>query len=272
MTRFIQKLIRKVFRDDCMGLAGEMAYNLILSLVPLMVFLTSLSGLVGGQREIYPMILDFINRFAPTHATKLLTDTIQAIIHGSSAGLTVLGFLGVIWSASGAGGVVVKSLHRAYGLSRRSFPFWYASLLSILIVLSLGLLLTSASYLILFGNFLLAWADRYFLLPSDMEAWLYGLRWLVVIFGIYMGAAFTYTLILRSKVQRMAWKNSFWGSLFFVFFWLSASWLFSLYVEHMHRFNPVYGALGALIILVTWLYYSSLIFLIGGEITALSKE
>jgi membrane protein len=269
---FMTDLWRRIGEDDCPGLASEMAYNLILSFVPTLIFLTSLSGLIGGQADTYPLLTDVIQRFAPAPAKVLLRDTMQAIVQGSSAGLTIVGFLGTVWAASKAAGIIVKGLHKAYGLSGYPFPFWYAPLLSVGLVLSLGVLLLAASYLILFGNLLLDWLSRLLALPGDTVGLLQGLRWLIVLVVIHGGITLTYALLLRPRAGRLPWRTSVPGALFFMVSWLSVSWLFSLYVERFPQFNPVYGALGALIILVTWLYYSSLVFFIGGEITALRAD
>lgn len=269
VKNFTIELWRQISEDDCQGLASEMAYNLILSLVPTLIFLTSLSGLIGGQADIYPLLTDVIQRLAPPPAKTLLSETMKAIVQGSSTGLTIVGFFGTLWTASQAAGSLIKGLHKAYGLERHPFPFWYGHLMSIIIVLSLGLLLIMASYLILFGNLLLEWLSRIWALPGDTVSLLQGLRWLIILVVILGGIAFAYALMLRPRIGRLLWRKSMPGALFFVLSWMSVSYLFSLYVEHFQQLNPIYGALGALIILVTWLYYSSFVFFIGGEITAL---
>jgi membrane protein len=259
----------KVNRNDCAGLAAEMSYHLIVSLIPLFLFLTSLSGLIGGQKEIYPMIQDFIQRFAPAPSIALLNETMDAVIHGSSTGLTTIGFIGTLWSASGAAGIVVKGLQRSYGLAGRPFPIWYGPWLAIAVVLSLGVITVSATYLIMFGNMLFNWLTSVWQISGHWEGIFTALRWAIVILGIRYGVAFAYTLTLRPQVHHFAWKEARTGSWFFVIAWLTGSWLFSLYLSHLPQFNPVYGSLGVLIILVTWFYYSSFVFFIGGEVTAL---
>ncbi len=268
-VNYVLTLSRKMGQDDCTGLAGEMAYNLILSMIPMIIFLTSLAGLAGGQQEVFPLAMDFIRRLAPAHTTGLLLDTFQAIVHGSSAGLTVIGLLGSLWSASGVGGVIIKGLQRAFGLEGRKFPFWYSYWLSLLIVLSLGGLLIVATYLILFGDFLLRWLTARLHLQADMLLLLSLVRWGVAIVGLHGATAFIYGLVLRPRAGRLAWRTVYTGSWFFVLGWLVLSLLFSLYIDRLHQFNPVYGAMGVVILLVTWLYYSSLVFFIGGEMTAL---
>ena len=58
------------------------------------------------------------------------------------------------------------------------------------------------------------------------------------------------------------------GTFFFSFFWMIGSWGFSLYLSNLNTYNRVYGTIGAFAILMVWLYYTSLIVLIGGEINS----
>ena len=58
------------------------------------------------------------------------------------------------------------------------------------------------------------------------------------------------------------------GTAFFTVFWLIGSWGFSLYVSHLSTYNIVYGTIGAFFILMVWLYYTSIVLLIGGEINS----
>lgn len=271
--QWIISLIKKVNDDDCFGLSGEMAYTLILSLIPLFVLMVGLLGVIGEQKEIYPLIVSFVARMAPKHATSLILDTLHAVIDSPSANITVLGLLGTLWSASNVGNVVIKGLERAYGLSEKYFSIWYRPILSVLIVLSFGLVMVLSAYFVILGNVMVDWVYRLFGHAESLAFWFQGwlklLRWFVIVSGILTSVGFTYTLVLRPKIGRNAWKKAFAGSLFFVFSWLVLSLLFSFYVDNLNQINPVYGALGAPIVLVTWLYYSSLAFFVGGEITAL---
>ena len=63
-------------------------------------------------------------------------------------------------------------------------------------------------------------------------------------------------------------KSAIPGSFFFVIFWLAASWGFSIYVNNLKTYNMVYGTIGAFAVLMVWLYYTSILILIGGEINS----
>ncbi|WP_303674199.1 YihY/virulence factor BrkB family protein [Vampirovibrio chlorellavorus] len=265
---WLRGLFQKVSADDCQGLAAEVAFNMIQSLIPATFFLISLFGLLGQTSVFYALSVDFIDELAPAHTGSLLLHLLDATIRGSTTGLTLAGMMITLWSASGSGGVIVKGLRRAYGIPEKGFPFWYTPMVSIVLVLLLGLMLVVAIYLIMFGDALISWLHGRFHLPFSAVTLLRISRWLVLGCGITAITTLTYALILRPKTGGFRWRVSLPGAVFFLIAWVSVSELFSLYINHLHQFNPVYGALGALIILVTWLYYSALIFFVGAEITA----
>jgi membrane protein len=63
-------------------------------------------------------------------------------------------------------------------------------------------------------------------------------------------------------------KSALPGTIFFTTFWLVGSWGFSIYVNNLSTYNLVYGTIGAFFILMIWLYYTSILLLIGGEINS----
>ena len=68
--------------------------------------------------------------------------------------------------------------------------------------------------------------------------------------------------------EKIKSKSSLPGTLFFCVFWLLGSWWFSVYINNLNTYNRVYGAIGAFAMLMVWLYWTSLIMLIGGEINS----
>ena len=66
--------------------------------------------------------------------------------------------------------------------------------------------------------------------------------------------------------DKIRFKSILPGTFFFSLFWMLGSWCFSLYLSNLNAYNKVYGAIGAVAILMVWLYFTSIIILIGGEI------
>jgi membrane protein len=266
---FLKALLLKIKQDDCQGLASEMAYHFILAIIPAFIFLFSLFGMIGRVNDLLPLVMQTLSRLAPPHTLELLQQTVYGVFEGSSGQLTIIGFGVAIWSAAGGASVVIKGLHRAYGIPETEQPFWYGSLISLLILLSLGGMTLVASSLILFGNHVMHLLEVKFALPLNMLLLINSVRWTIIIGGLVFFSAFVYALVLRRIRKRLEWKAALWGSVVFVMLWIVISNLFGLYVGNIREFNPFYGTLGAVVLLMTWLYLSSLSILIGGEVTAL---
>ena len=114
-----------------------------------------------------------------------------------------------------------------------------------------------------FCNFLLLKNTTHTLNPMCHRQDLY------VIPIIYLMAFLSYYILpdLRGK-DSFKRKSALPGTVFFTTFWLVGSWGFSIYVNNLSTYNLVYGTIGAFFILMIWLYYTSILLLIGGEINS----
>jgi membrane protein len=260
-------LTKKIKEDDCPGLAAEMAYHLLLSFIPGLIFIFSLLGLIGKKMELYPVAVDMLNKLAPPHTVELLSQTLLAVVRGSSQGLTYIGFGIALWSASHGARVLIKGLDRASNFSEKGHTFWYFPTMSLVTVVSLGLMMVIASNLIVFGDLILNWLSGYFSIQNKVML-INLLRWVIAIGGITLFTTVVYSTVFRFQIGFFIYKETFTGALCFVILWLIISILFGVYVENFRYFNPVYGVMGGIIILMTWMYLSALSLLIGGEIAA----
>jgi membrane protein len=95
------------------------------------------------------------------------------------------------------------------------------------------------------------------------------LRWPLSFLALYVMAFLIYYILpdLRGK-ESFKRKSALPGTIFFTTFWLIGSWGFSVYVNNLSTYNLVYGTIGAFFILMIWLYYTSILLLIGGEINS----
>ena len=95
------------------------------------------------------------------------------------------------------------------------------------------------------------------------------LRWPVAFLALYLMAFLSYYILpdLRGN-EAFKRASALPGTLFFCTFWLVGSWGFSVYVNNLGTYNLVYGIIGAFIVLMVWLYYTSILLLIGGEINS----
>lgn len=266
---FIKTFMAKLDHDECPLLAGAMAFGFMGALIPALVFLVSILGLIGRQNDMMPMLFSAINHLAPPNTASLFKDMTAGIVKSSSGGLSIVGLLIALWSASRGASNIVVGLDRAYNVPVDKRPFWHVPLMALFIVITLGLIVFIASNLIFFGGPIIDGLVSYFHLYLDSKVLLQVLRWVVGLGSVIALGAAVYALLLRIKLRKYYWRAAFIGSVVFTFLWLIISLGFGLYIQYFNAFNPLYGSMGAVVLLMTWLYLSSMSILIAGEVIAL---
>ncbi len=271
MRKYIKSLVKKVITQDFCGVAAEMAFWFILGLFPFLLFLTSLFAWLGKKTLITP-ILTFITDIAPKDVSSLILNTLEeAMIFKQGKLIAIFGLVITIALAANAIAAIIKGLNRAYAIEETR-SFIYTRILSVVMVFINSLLLFLAVNLIILGkvflNFMIAYPAFSNLSLQSIDI-ISIVRWPVSYFALaFCAIANYYMLPAIDGNEKIKLKSVLPGTLFFSFLWILGSWSFSLYLSNLNAYNKVYGAIGAVAILMVWLYYTSLIILIGGEINS----
>ena len=268
MRKYIESLIKKIIDQDFFGVAAEMAFWFILGLFPFLLFLTALFGWMGKKTLISP-ILTFITNVAPKDVSHLILNTLEeAMIFNQGTLIAIFGFCITIWLSSNALAVIIKGLNKAYAIEEtRNFIF--TRVLSILMVFINSLLLFLAVNLIVLGKVFLDFMMQYTILSQLSIDLISILRWPVAYLALAVCAMSNYFILpCIEGNDKIKFRSVLPGTLFFCLFWMLGSWSFSLYLSNLNTYNKVFGTIGAFAILMVWLYYTSLIMLVGGEINS----
>ena len=268
MKKYIEDLIKKIIDQDFCGVAAEMAFWFILGLFPFLLFLTSMFAWVGKKTLITP-ILTFITNIAPKDVASLILSTLnEAMIFKQGKLIAIFGLIITIALASNAIAVIIKGLNRAYAIEETR-NFIYTRVLSVLMVFINSLALFLAVNLIVLGKVILNFLLEYTLLSQLSIDLIAMIRWPVSYFALAFCAIGNYYILPAIEGNdKIKFKSVLPGTLFFSFFWMLGSWCFSIYLSNLNAYNKVYGTIGAFAILMVWLYYTSLIVLVGGEINS----
>jgi membrane protein len=123
--------------------------------------------------------------------------------------------------------------------------------------------------LIVFGKTIVTLMVSHFHVSKVIAITLLTLRWPVAFMALFLMAFLSYYILpdLRGN-EKFKRKSAIPGTCFFTMFWLIGSWGFSIYVNNLKTYNMVYGTIGAFAVLMVWLYYTSVLILIGGEINS----
>ena len=268
MKKYIESLIKKIIDQDFFGVAAEMAFWFILGLFPFLLFLTALFGWMGKKTLISP-ILTFLTNVAPKDVSNLILNTLEeAMIFNQGTLIAIFGFCITIWLSSNALAVIIKGLNKAYAIEEtRNFIF--TRVLAILMVLINSLLLFLAVNLIVLGKVFLDFMMEYTILSQLSIDLISILRWPVAYLALAVCAMSNYFILpCIEGNDKIKFRSVLPGTLFFCLFWMLGSWSFSLYLSNLNTYNKVFGTIGAFAILMVWLYYTSLIMLVGGEINS----
>jgi membrane protein len=248
-------------KDDCMGLAQQIAYSSLLAFFPAMAFLVGALGLF----HLFDDVKTLLDPIAPNGVIKFITSLQQDSQGGTSAAAFSTGLIGAVWAASGAMTSVIKAVNRAYE-RQETRPFWKIRGTAILLVVSSGITTAGIFLLIVVGGALGdAIAKRAGL--GGAFQWIWGIaRWPVAFCAILLFFGLVYYLA-PNKEQR-SWKWITPGSLVGGLLWLLLSGLFALYVTFAGNYTKTYGTIASGVILLLWLNYSAFALLFGAELNA----
>ncbi len=265
---YITNLVRRIIADDFPGMAAEMAYMFVIGIFPLMLLLMSIYGWLGKKTLLFP-ILNFLSNVAPNDAISLLKKVLGEVMIFEHGGLmAIIGFAIVLGLSSNIFAVIMKGLNRAYGL-QETRSFVYTRILSVVMLFINAFLLFISTNLIVFGKVILEFVLNYMTLPQELVHWVLVTRWPVAFVSLYFLTFLNYYFLpCITKHNKYRRKSILAGTLFFSVFWLLGSWLFSVYLDNLNTYNKVYGTIGAVAILMVWLYYTSIVLLIGGEMNS----
>ncbi|HWQ32022.1 MAG TPA: YihY/virulence factor BrkB family protein [Blastocatellia bacterium] len=252
---------RETTEDDVLSRSAELAYYFLLALFPMLIFLSSLVGFMPGAQE---AILNALSRVAPGEAMALVSRTLHDVVKNSSGGLLSFGVLGTLWAASGGVVAVMGTLNVAYDVKEER-PFWKIRLYAIGLTIMLALLVVGGTILIMFGDQLSEWlAAQFGSGPAVAVAWSI-VNYLIALALLFIGIEMIYYF---GPNLRQQWEWITPGAIFAVTAMIIASLLLSLYLRVAPGYSATYGSLGAVIVLMLWLYLLGAVILIGGEINS----
>lgn len=256
---------KEASKDDLGGLAAELSYRFFLALFPFLIFLAALGGFVSSAFHVANPTQSVMSRIGdglPADARSVLQKQVHTTVAKKSVGLLSVGIVGALWASSGAAKVTIKALNRVYA-TPESRPFWKRTALSFgLVLVTTGALLGSAGLYFAtrtWGSDIAGYfgAGRAFSIALSVIVWPLAVALLTV------AVAMVYWFAPSARVP---FRVASWGAVVFVAVFLVSSVLFAVYVALFSTYNKTYGALGGVVVLLTWLYITNLALLGGAEL------
>ncbi|MEH2086035.1 YihY/virulence factor BrkB family protein [Nostoc sp.] len=270
--RTIKKTFSRTIERRLLGLASEIAFNAMLSLFPaILAIITAIGLLAESLQNTFKQLAIQLSQVLPEQALDLIRDfATTEITNSKNRGLFSLSFVLAIWTASGAVSTAMTALDQIHQIPSENIrPFWKAKLVSLGLTVGTMLLLVLASFSVFTSDWLLGIVVRensslIFLL----HLWLL-LRWPLSLSIVAVAFGFVY------RYGPSKWNSGtpmMPGAILAAVFWAMLSALFRLYVANFGNYNKVYGAVGAVIVLMLWLSMSAAVLLIGDQLNVTVGE
>ena len=264
------KATYKDFReDDLQGLAAEVTYHLLFSIIPLLIFLTALTGFVSrwvGPGDVVSDVIRWLREDSnlPSTTVDAIIVPIEGILLQESGGFLSLGAVLALWGGKNALGAMMKALNVAFDV-KETRAWWKKTAIAMGLTVALGVAIIASSLFFLAGSFIgntvFGWLGL-----GGVWATVWGLlRW-PLIFVLLAGALAFFYWAGPNVDAPFKWLTP--GSILSVVLWAVATLGLGLYFRFFAGYATAYGPLGGVLAFVFWLYVMSLILLFGGELNS----
>jgi membrane protein len=262
----LRRAVSAAGRDHITNLAAALAYYAFLAIPSALLLAAGLFGLLAGPDAV-STVIDKLSQVMPGDATRLVRDSLARLTEkqGTSITLIAVGGALAVWSLSGAMQNLMWALNLAYdreetrGFVKRrltAFAMVFFALLAFGLVFGLLVL----------GPPLSSWLGGALDAKTPVQIAWWVAQWPLLIGGLML--AFSAILYLGPNVKHPRWHFLSFGALLAVVVWLLASGAFSFYVSRFGSYNKSWGSLSAVVVMLTWLWLSSVALLLGAEVNA----
>jgi membrane protein len=270
LVRFqtLKATVQEFVRDDALGLAAQLAYYLILAIFPFILFLVAVLDAFGSSSpQFVNELFDYLRRVMPAQVFDLIEAYTERTLRNedTAPGLLSVGILGTIWAASGAFAALINALNRAYDV-QETRPFWKVRGIAILMTLGLSVLVLGGVLLLIAGPSIGETIAEVFTLDDEFVIVWNVVRWpAALLFMVATVALLFYFAPDAGQPFRWITPGGFVG----IALWVLASLAFNLYLgSDFNTYDKTYGSIGTVIVLLLYLYISSLTILFGATLNA----
>jgi membrane protein len=255
------------FRDDNLTtVAAALAYYAFLAIPSVLMVALGIFALVSDPAGVATLV-DRLSGVMPADARKLLQDSLTRIASDKGAGVTILivGSALALWSLTGAMQNVIWGLNIAYERDEtRGFVRKRVTGLTMVAFAGGAVLLVFA--LLVLGPHMVRWIGDAFLHES-LVSWIWWTaQWPILLAGLLI--AFAGILYLGPNVDHPRWSFLSFGAVLAIVLFLVLSGAFAFYVSRFGSYNKTWGSLSAVVVMLTWLWLSSVALLFGAEVNA----
>ena len=269
--RIFRRLVYETAMDTTTGLAAQMAYQFLFTLAPGLLFLWHLLGLFGTDPAKLHQMLEILKSFLPSDPKVqeiLDTQAASVVVTGSSGTLANIGIFLGIYLGTLFISTISHALSRTHGV-HEDRNWWSKYIISFFLLFWFGITILFCFNAVIFGETLAGIAEANLQLTIPLQEW-------VAFFSLPLTAValviLALALYLLTPENYLTIRQALPGAILFAIGWIVVTKLFQFYVAKYDRYNPTYLALASIIMLMTWMYLTCLLLLLGGKLNAILRR
>jgi membrane protein len=259
----VKRSFKEVSADNLTNIAAALAYYAFLAIPSVLMVAVGVFALVGDPSDAGRLV-DRLDNVLPQQAQELVRTSLANVTNNKGTGISVLaiGVLLAVWTLTGAMQTLMWGLNVAYDRDEtRGFVRKRVTALSMVVFAGLGVLLIFG--LLVLGPQITGWIGDA-VGQKTLVNWLWWTaQWPILIVGLLIAFAGMY--FLGPNVEHPRWRFLTFGAVLGIIVWLGLSGLFAFYASKFGSYNKTWGALAAVVIMLTWLWLTSLALLFGAN-------
>jgi membrane protein len=236
----LQRTVVDISEGDCFGWAAQLAYCFFFALFPTLLFAVSLASVLPVQNSIDRGVR-LLSRIAPGDVLSIAREQLVAASEEPRLLLVLVSFAMALWSATAGMAAIINTLNQTRRI-REGRSWWRVQVTAMLLTLGVGISALIALTVVVLSPAFARWPAAFALVVAAI--------------------AVVYRFAPDTKGKRV-WMSP--GSVMAAVLWLGISMAFKWFVSHFGRYEEIYGAIGGVMVLLSWFYLSGLAILMGAH-------
>jgi membrane protein len=269
--KIFRRLVWETTTDNTTGLAAQMAYQLLLALPFVLLFLWHLLGLFGTDPAKLHGIFVVLKSFLPPDpkVQEILDSALASVVvTGSNGILANVGIIFGVYLGTGFIATISRALSQTHGI-QEDRNWWSKYIVSFFLLFWFGITLLFCFNAMVFGERLAGVAEVHFQLAIPLQEWVAALNLPLIAVALILLALVLYLLLPENYLTV---RQALPGAIFFAVGWIIVTKLFQYYVAKYDRYNPTYLALASIVVLLVWMYLTCLLLLLGAKLNAILRR
>ena len=263
----LSTLIHKIRKDDIFNGAAVLGFYLTLAMFPAVILTMALIPYLPVE-HVDQAIMDLLSQALPANAADMFKGVVEEVTQKPRRGLLSFGLVASLWATSTGMYAVMQQLNTIYGV-KEARGFVRGRLVAIGLSMLFVVLAILSFSLVVLGGVMQDWLGAHLGTGNALLTFFVWFRWVVIVSALVLGFALIYFLAPNFKQPfALVTPGSVAGALLLVM----ASLGFARYVQSFGDYSAMYGSVGAMIVLMLWLYMTGLAILIGAELNALVRK